>query len=109
MKRRGGVQIALGAAAVLLSVGVARAAESPVASACQAVAADASWSDCAASLEARALSAEATSLPLAAADRLRAGGVAAPLVPGIPEPPSFVLMLAGVAAIGFMATRRRRD
>ncbi len=110
MKRRGGVQIALGAAVVLLSAGAARAADSPmVAPACRAVVADASWSDCAASLDALALSVEATTLPHGAADRSHATTVAAPLVPGIPEPPSFVLMLAGVAAVGFMARRRRRD
>lgn len=108
MKRRGGVQIALGAAAMLLlSVGAAWAAEPPMpAPTCHAVAADASWADCAASLEAQALGPERAAQHQGAAVHLQA---AAPLVPGIPEPPTVVMMLAGIAAIAFMATRRRRD
>jgi PEP-CTERM motif len=31
------------------------------------------------------------------------------LVPGIPEPQTYALMLAGLAAVGFMARRRRAD
>ncbi len=31
------------------------------------------------------------------------------IVPGIPEPETYALMLAGLAAVGFMARRRRQD
>ena len=110
MKRRGGVQIALGVAAAVLAFGTVRAAEPPMlAPACRAIAADAAWSDCAASVEGQALSVAPAALAWAATDRSQAAAVAAPLVPSIPEPPAYVLMLAGIAAIGFLATRRRRD
>jgi PEP-CTERM motif len=49
-------------------------------------------------------------VPLAATDRSQAAAVAAaPLVPGIPEPPTYVLMLAGIVAVGYLARRRRRE
>jgi len=46
-----------------------------------------------------------------AADGITTGSVASnqPLVPGIPEPETYALMLAGLGVIGFMARRRRAD
>lgn len=112
MKRRGGVQIARGAViAVVLAAGAVCAAELPLlAPACRAITVDAAWTDCAASVEGGALLVEPAALPLAATDRpQRAAVAAAPLVPGIPEPPTYVLMLAGIAAVGYLAKRRRRE
>ncbi len=74
---------------------------------------DASWAECAGVVSVEGEGALASPIDFATLS-LPAGG-AAPIsidatatVAAIPEPHISLLMLAGLAAIGFMATRRRR-
>lgn len=118
-------------AVVLCGAVAAQAAPMPAAADCAALARPPSWAECAAEFSVSATGAGAafdgpfpwqfdddgeavasmdfTTLAVKPGSGSPQVGVEAPTtVAAIPEPHTNLLMLAGLAAIGFMATRRRR-
>jgi PEP-CTERM motif len=118
-------------AGVLCAALAAHAAPASVAPACAAALTQPSWADCAAALSGRdrfdsaiddPFDGDLAGAPQASIDLTRLdvnvqgdgnGASQAPVgtpstVAAIPEPHTNLLMLAGLAAIAFMATRRRR-
>ena len=86
----------------------------PALAACTTASADASWAECAGVVSVEGDGALASPIDFATLSRPADGAAptsidAPATVAAIPEPHTSLLMLAGLAAIGFMATRRRRS